>query len=89
METLETMLDKESKIVKNWYHVGLKLGLDQATLQEIKDGSFKNNIGGFFEYIYSLFPHLTVERFKEIMEKIGRKDVEEYISGFSNGIDGM
>ena len=86
MEELETLLDKESRVVKNWYYLGLKLGLSKETLQEIKDGNNPHNgVPALFAFIYSKRPNLSVDEFKTIMKDINRKDIVDKLSDVGPG----
>jgi len=86
MEKFETELDKESRVLKNWYHIGKRLGLPEPTLQEIRVGNYKDHVGGFFELcVYTRFSGLTVGKFKEIMTDIGRNDVVQTVAGVDEG----
>lgn len=85
MEKLEELLDIESRVVKNWHHLGLKLGLNKNTLQLIKSGESRKDLQELFEYIYNKIPDLTVLRFKEIMEEMERGDICKELSKYEEG----
>lgn len=74
-----TMLDQESDVIENWFHLGFKFGIKRESLDEIKYGQFTQNI---MDYVYAKKPQLTVGVFYNVIEKLGRKDVLKKLDKF-------
>lgn len=85
LEELATKLDKDSRVLKNWRNLGLKLEVKKEILQEIGNGNSPNAVEALFEYIYSTMPGLTVEEFREKMETIKRADVKDLLTDVKSG----
>lgn len=85
LEELATKLDKDSRVLKNWRNLGLKLEVKKEILQEIGNGNSPNAVENLFEYIYSTMPGLTVEEFKKKMETIKRVDVKDLLIDVKSG----
>ena len=77
-----TMLDQESDVIENWFHLGFKFGIKRESLDEIKYGQFTQNI---MDYVYAKKPQLTVGVFYNVIEKLGRKDVLKKLDKFMAG----
>ena len=77
-----TMLDQESDVIENWFHLGFKFGIKRESLDEIKYGQFTQNI---MDYVYAKKPQLTVGDFYNVIEKLGRKDVLKKLDKFMAG----
>jgi hypothetical protein len=84
LEKLATKLDKDSKVLKNWYDLGRKLGVKKDILEEIKNGNSPNAVEALFDYIYTAI-NLTVEVFKEKMDSIDRQDVKKLLADIQTG----
>lgn len=85
LEELATKLDKDSRVLKNWRNLGLKLEVKKEILQEIGNGNSPNAVENLFDYIYSTMPGLTVEEFKKKMETIKRVDVKDLLIDVKSG----
>lgn len=76
------MLDQESDVIENWFHLGFRFGIKRESLDEIKYGQFTQNI---MDYVYAKKPQLTVGVFYNVIEKLGRKDVLKKLDKFMAG----
>lgn len=74
-----TMLDQESDVIENWFHLGFRFGIKRESLDEIKYGQFTQNI---MDYVYAKKPQLTVGVFYGVIEKLERKDVLKKLDKF-------
>ena len=76
------MLDQESDVIENWFHLGFRFGIKRESLDEIKYGQFTQDI---MDYVYAKKPQLTVGVFYNVIEKLGRKDVLKKLDKFMAG----
>ena len=78
LEAITAKLDEKSRVTKNWYNLGLKLGLEKKQLEDLKSGS--NPTLTLMEFIYdSHKPDISVAEFEEIMNNFKRNDVLPYL----------
>ena len=76
------MLDQESDVIENWFHLGFRFGIKRESLDEIKYGQFTQYI---MEYLYTKKPQLTVGAFYNVIEKLRRKDILKKLDKFMAG----
>lgn len=76
------MLDQESGVIENWFHLGFRFDIKRESLDEMKYGQFTQNI---MDYVYAKKPQLTVGVFYNVIKKLGRKDVLKKLDKFMAG----
>ena len=84
LESLSALLDKESLVMKNWWHFAQNFGVSLDQCNNLKPEALSPT-KTLMEHIVQVEPKLTVKTLIEALKKIGRRDVVRALTEFFLG----